>query len=331
VSRGKLAAPALPPRAYSYAVARVALVWLTCGAFFWLNLGGAWLIGGALTHDVLSPLHARWYWAIGLAATAFFAGHGGSIGLLDAYSQGRVRLPAQPAAASAALNPWQVALTLLVRCGLPLAAISFWLVPLIWPSGVRLQHFVWQFASVSAGLSAVLVTLRTGAPFLGQTQLALAERRFSGSAEAYLWQRHALPQALVNGLINGVVGAAIVPMKLTAAGASLSAAFVRHDIAGALCVLGLFIAGATLSYARFDRRWGVAPALGTKPWRLAKQAAQSAAIFAALTALLCALTGLGLRDVGVPTFLVGRALGCGVYCGWVAYWTARCVTNEPAT
>jgi hypothetical protein len=188
---------------------------------------------------------------------------------------------------------------------------------------VPLQRFVWQFATCSAVLSGAIVALLTGKSFLAQTQVLPQRRRFVGTVSAYLWQRHALPQGLLNAVLAGVAGAAIMPATLGTPGAVISAEFVRRDMIGTLCGLGIAIAAEVYGYAQFERRWGVAPVLESSRVRLAHQIACSAIAFAVLTGLACALTGLGVHDVSVSTFLVGRTLGCGAYGGWIAYCLAR--------
>ena len=157
------------PRVVSYRVARASVVLLTAGTFFVINAAGAWVIGRQLADGVLSLRHARYFWAVGLATTAFFAGQGGALGLLDAYVRGRVQLPPRepaPAKPVRPQNPWRVASWSLCTWGAIAAAISCGVVH----DAVPLSRFCWQFASWSALLSAVVVLQRTGAPFLEQAR-----------------------------------------------------------------------------------------------------------------------------------------------------------------
>jgi hypothetical protein len=316
-----------PVKVVPYAVARAATALLTGGAFFAiLGLIGL-AIGGTLTRDVLQLQHARFMMALGLGFAALFAGHSGAIGLLDGYSQGRFQLPAQltpPPSAGRAQNPWQTAVWSSLLVGVPLAGLAFWLLPELWPSGVARARFVWCFAAAGSVMSGTIVWFLTGRRFLHEASLPPAQRRFVGSHAAYLWQRHALPQAIINALINGWVGVALVPGPFGSPGLSVPAAAVQLDVRGTAFVLAVAIALGVRTHARFDLRWGVvAPleALVPRAWWRAFVVVGSAPAMALLVAALYA--GLGLDAIGAWTFVLWRGLVCGLYCGAIAYWVAR--------
>jgi hypothetical protein len=308
-------------RVLPYRTARASVVLLSALTFFVINAAGAWLIGRQLTDGALSVRHARYFWAVGLATTAFFAGQGGALGLLDAYIRGRVRLPSRHAAPPkpvAPQNPWGVASWSLCTWGVMAAAVSFWVVP---SDGVTLTDFCRQFASWSAVLSAVIVLQRTGAPFLEQARLEPRQRRFAGTLDAYVWQRHVLPQGVVNAIVNGWIGVAIMPARLGAADAQapIPAAFVRLDFAGVALLLALLIAVGTRGQTQLDRLSGVIDALPRRPTRV--WLVFGAFVIAA--ALGCVTTGVGIRAISVTVYLVARAVGCGVLSASVAYCSAR--------
>jgi hypothetical protein len=306
----------------SYPVARAASVLLTACGFFVINLFGALLIGAALDHALLRLDHARWFLVIGLASTSFFAGHSAAIGMLDGYVQGRLRLASaslQLPAAESARNPWQVALASLCVWGAGAAAIGGWCAPWLWPNGVPLSRFAWQFAAATALLGSAIVYQQTGRKFWGQVRLPPERRRFAGTQAAYLWQRHALPQGLVNAFVNGWIGAAIVPGTLST-GTTVTASFLQRDMIGTALVLTFVIAAGVHSYARFDRRWGVVPRL---PVRGLRPLAALLALPVAVVASSFACAGLLGPNIGVWPFLIARTVGCGLYCAGVAYEVAR--------
>jgi hypothetical protein len=305
------------------------VVLLSAVTFFVINAAGAWLIGKQLTDGALSFSHARNLWAVGLATTAFFAGQAGALGLLDAHVRGRVRLPPRATSSdepAAPQNTWAVASWTLCTWGAVAAAISFGLVP---RAGVPLPRFCWQFASMSALLSALIVVRRTGAPFLGQARLAPHQRRFAGTLDAYVWQRHVLPQGVVNAIVNAWIGVAIMPAQLGAqhARAAIPAAFVRLDFVGVGLLLALLIAAGVRSQVQLDRLSGAIDGLS----RPAPQTWRMLCACTAVAALACVTTGAGIRPVGVMTYLILRALGCGLLSATVAYWAAWRTLSASAT
>jgi hypothetical protein len=311
----------------SYRVARAATALLTGAAFFVILAAIGLVIAAALTRDVLQLQHARIVMAIGFGLAAFFAGHSGAIGLLDGYSQGRFRLPEQlspPPSAAHARNPWQVASLSAVFVGVPCGALAFWWLPQLWPAGVARTQFVWCFAAAGSAISASIVWVLTGRRFLAEAQLAPAQRRFEGSHAAYLWQRHALPQAVVNAFINGWMGVALVPGAIASPDAGVPAAAVQLDVRGTAFVLAVAIALGVRTQARFDLRWGIiAPleASAPRPWWRAFIVFGSAPALALLVAALYAV--LGLDAIGPWTFVLWRGAACALYCGAIAYWVAR--------
>lgn len=315
------------PRVLSYRVARLSVVLLTAVTFFVINAAGAWVIGRQLADGVLSLRHARYFWAVGLAATAFFAGQGGALGLLDAYVRGRVKLPASARASIELVtpqNPWRVATWSLCTWGTIAAAISFCVVP---HDGVPFPRFCWQFASWSAVLSALIVLQRTGAPFLAQARLEKRQRRFAGTIDAYVWQRHVLPQGVVNAIVNAWIGAAIMPAEFGVehAQAAIPAAFVRIDFAGAALLLALLIAGGVRGQVQLDRLSGAIDA----PSQRSAHGARLFGAFVLVTALGCVTTGMGIHAVGAMPYLIARALGCGLVSATVAYWSAWKTLSTP--
>jgi hypothetical protein len=316
-----------PAKVVPYPVARAATALLTGGAFFAILALIGFAIAGTLTRDRLQLQHAQFMLAIGLVFTALFAGHSGAIGLLDGYSQGRFQLPEQPTpppSAARAQNPWRTGVWSAMLVGVPLAGLTFWLLPQLWPSGVALSRFVWSFALAGGLVSGAIVWFWTGQRFLREASLAPAQRRFVGSTAAYLWQRHAWPQAIINALINGWVGAALVPGPFESPGQGVSAAAVQLDVRGTAFVLAVAIALGVRTQSRFDVRWGIAPQLeaaAPRAWFRAFLVFGSAPALALLVGALYA--GLGLGSISAWTFVLWRSLVCGVYCGAIAYWVAR--------
>jgi hypothetical protein len=89
-------------------------------------------------------------------------------------------------------------------------------------------------------------------------------------------------------------------------------------------VLAFAVGGGTIPYARFDRRWGVAPAHGERAPSGIQQFAFLVGmplLAAALT--LAALTALRLEHVSVWPLTILRSLLCGAYAGLIAHRTAH--------
>jgi len=317
---------AAPHPVLSYPAARVLTVGVSAWGFFLINLLAGWLIGSALSRDILSATHARYVFALGLASTSFFAAHNAAIGPLDSYAQGRMRLPPQATGAPAAArsrNPWRVGLLSLGVVGTTAAAISGWVVPQVWPHGVSVLRLALWFAGTSALLGGLIMLVQMGRPFLEQARVPLRERRFAGSYAAYLWQRHALPQGLVNAIINAWVGLAIAPVVHHEGVRSVPASFVQHDAIGTGVLLALLIAGGAYSHARFDRRWGV---IDAQPHPVPAPALRAAIILgysSGFAALGVCLELLGISSLELRVYIALRALGCGTLSALVAYRVAR--------
>lgn len=343
------------PAARAFAVIGSAFMFFFIAAL----LGGA--LSAALAPATLQAEHAAWMLALGLLCSAFFAGQGGSIGLLDAYSQGRVALPVSTGSAPgvagaagsppltaaeagaallvaarvadpsyAAANPWAVALRCAAWLGLPLGALGFGAVYAFWPRGLPREQFAWLFALSSAALGGGIVAALTGRPFLREAGLAKPQRAFAGSHAAYLWRRQVLPQIAINVFINGWVGLAIAPARLAEPDPRVPRELVLADAGGTALVLAIAIAAGVHTYARFDLRWGVTRgSAGKAPhWALRLLALLGSAVAVALLVqVLFALTGWDA--VGLYGFVIGRGLACGAYSGWVAYLVARWNQLEP--
>ena len=177
-------------------------------------------------------------------------------------------------------------------------------------------------------LSAAVVLVRVGTPFLRQAQLSPAQRRFAGSQRAYLWQRHVLPQALVNGSINAWVGAALVPGALSDPNTAVPATLLQQDGVATAFGLALAVVGGAFGHARFDRRWMVVPQASTSISRAARVSGLIASI--AFAALLGSIPrALGAEAVDAWTFVVVRTIACGIYSGLLAYWMASWALGTP--
>jgi hypothetical protein len=317
-----------------YRVARAATAILTGTAFFVIFGAIGLVVVAALTPDILQLEHARFVMAIGLGLAAFFAGHNGALGLLDGYSQGRFQLPeslSAPPSAAQARNPWRIASWTALLVGVPCAALAFACLPELWPNGVARTQFVLIFATLGSAISATIVWVLNGRRFLEEAQLAPAQRRFDGSHAAYLWQRHVLPQAVINAFINGWMGVALVPGRLASADVRIPAAAVQLDVRGTAFVLAVAIALGVRTQARFDVRWGIVPSLAEpapRAWWRAFMVFGSAPAVALLVGGLYAV--LGLDAISPWTFILWRGAACAVYCGAIAYWVARWNLGAPA-
>lgn len=290
--------------------------------------------------DRVTGEQARWLCVIVLSSVPAFAAHAASTSFPDAYLQNKFHLP--PSAAGQpcdgqgpAINPWWHASQLAVIVGLPLSSLSFWWVQRTWPndSFSKLSFVMWLSAA-SGVVAAVVMFARTGKAFFREVAIPRERRRFRGSVYAYLWQRHGIPQLLLNAWFNGWAALTMVQGPVSDPSSSLSRSDVLIEACMTGCFLALGIAGGTRGYATFDVRWGVAPELPTRA------AAESGLRFTGrlLTFTLCVwlvlclvMFGLDIERVHTWTLVWTRAVFYGAFSGVLGYWSAHwtLATVEP--
>jgi hypothetical protein len=320
--------PKKPPQVVSYRAARIGGAIVTGFVFFMI----LWMLGAAMVfslgNDPVLRTHGRWVATIAYGMVPLFAAHSAGVGFPDAFAQGRFVLPEfglpPPAAGARATNPWLVALVALAVVGLPLAAGAYWLTPRVWPASLSAPAFVTRFAGLGAVFAGAVFFVLTGQRFLREAALPHERRRFAGSLDAYVWQRHVWPQALINVWINVWVTFALIKGPLVLASSGLSREAIVADALGTGLVLAFAVGGGTIPYARFDLRWGVAPAHDEQAPSGVRQLAFLVGmplLAAALT--LAVLTALRVEHVSVWPLTIVRSLLCGAYAGLIAHRTAH--------
>ncbi|HKU42698.1 MAG TPA: hypothetical protein VJR89_31280, partial [Polyangiales bacterium] len=282
---------------------------------------------------------ARWLYAIVLSSVPPFAAHGASTSFTDAYLQNKFSLPLSAASVPPAAhvsNPWRNALWMVALVGVPIAALSFWWITRTWPAGgVAPTEFTLRLSLWSGVLAAVVMFARTGRLFLREVSVPAARRRFRGSVQAYVWQRHVIPQFIINAWFNGWVA----PTMVNGPYADPSSSMSRMDIwleagmTGVLVALG--IAAGTRSYLLFDLRWGVISRIATRtPNGLRFTGLLFAEAVGTWLLLGLVLFGLGIDRMGTWSLVVWRALWFGVIPAVSAYqtamWTLSTAERAPA-
>jgi hypothetical protein len=291
--------------------------------------------------DRVTSEQARWLCVVVLSAVPAFAAHGASTSFLDAYAQKKFELPPRAAAQLGTAtgttgNPWQNASVAAAAVGLPFAALSFWWIRRTWPNdSFAPLSFVMWLSGWSGLIAAVVMFARTGGTFLREVAVPKARRRFAGTAEAYIWQRHAIPQFLINAWFNGWAGLSMVQGPVSDPSSSLSRSDVLLEACMTGCFLALGIAAGTYGYATFDVRWGVAPVLPARGAAISgvRFGVRLLGFTACVWLLLCAaMFGLGIERVHTWPLVVGRAVLYGAFSGVLGYWSAHWTLShaEPA-
>jgi hypothetical protein len=293
--------------------------------------------------DRVTTLQACWLCVIVLSSVPAFAAHAASTSFLDAYALNKFQLPPMAAgvlgpAAGPTINPWRHALVLTGVIGFPLAALSYWWVARTWPDdSFSALSFVMWISACSGVVSAVVIFARTGGAFVREVAVPKERRRFPGTLEAYLWQRHAIPQLLLNAWYNGWAGLTMVQGPVSNPSSSLSRSDVLIEALLTGCFLALGIAAGTRGYAGFDARWGVAPELparGPAPSSLRFTGQLLGFTLCAWLVLCVVMFGLSIERVYTWPLVVWRALLFGAFSGvlgyWSAYWTLAISEPSPA-
>jgi hypothetical protein len=272
--------------------------------------------------------HARWLFMIVLSSVPLFAAHGACTSFLDAYAQGKFYLPPSAAGRSSrgsTSNPWHSALLACGVVGLPIAFLSYALIPRVWPAnGLTLGHFSWLIACCSGVLAAAVTFAWTGGVFLREAAVPTQGRRFLGSLEAYIWQRHVIPQFLINGWFNAWAALSLVHGPVSDPNSSMSRDGLMIDGFVSALGLALGISVGTRAYATIDLRWGVVVERAVRaPKPL--QAVLWVIAGALGTGLVIAgsVLGLGIEQLHTWPLAAWRGLLCGAYAGTIAYWSAR--------
>jgi hypothetical protein len=312
-------------------------------AFLTARIGGAVLTGfafagmvaifvamtvDAMHLDRVGIVHARWLFMVVLSSVPLFAAHGASTSFLDAYAQGKFYLP--PSAAGhtgggTTANPWHNALLAGCVVGLPITILSYALIPRLWPQdGFSPSGFSALIAASSGVLAAAVMFAWTGRAFLREVAVPAQRRQFHGSLKSYIWQRHVIPQFLINAWFNAWAALSLVHGPVSDPNSSMSRGSLLIDAFVSPLGLAFGIAAGTRAYASFDLRWGV---MAAQPAR-ARGSMRPAWLMlggALGTGLVIALVlfALGIEQVHTWPLVAARGLLCGAYCGAIAFWNVH--------
>lgn len=319
------------PKVLTFPAARFGTAVVTGIAFFIMVVVfiGAVVLG---LGDRVTNEQARWMCVIVLSSVPAFAAHAASTAFLDAYAQNKFHLP--PSAAGQptdgqgpTINPWRHAVLLAGSVGIPLSVLSYWWISNKWAneSFPSLAFVMWL--SAAGGLvAAVVIFARTGSAFFREVRIPRERRRFRGSVYAYLWQRHAIPQLLLNAWFNGWAALSMVQGPVSDPSSSLSRTDLLLEACMTGCFLALGIAGGTRGYATFDMRWGVAPEL---PRRAAAESGprfigRLLAFTLCVWLVLClVMFGFDIERVHTWTLVWTRFVFYGAFSGVLGYWSAQ--------
>jgi hypothetical protein len=312
----------------SFPVARFGAALVTGVSFFFMIALFVALVVGALAVERVGADHARWLFAIVLSSIPAFAVYGAATSFVDAYAQHRFGLPpwaAEVPAASHALNPRTSSLRATALFGLPIAIAAFAWISQRWPrDGLSRPSFVLWLAGCSGVIAAVVMFARTGRTFVREAGVAAEHRRFAGSIEQYLWRRHGWPEFLINAWFNGWAAAAMAHGPLTDPHSGVSRSELLTDALMTGCLLALFIALESKSYATFAMRWGVVTRLQERAPRGVVFVARLLGSIAAAWLLLAGLLhALGVEHITAAPLVIVRSLWLGAVAGVSSYTTAR--------
>ena len=320
----------------SFETARVGSAVLTAIAFFIMVAVFTGTIVDGLGVARLTIDQARWMFVVVISSVPAFAAHGAATSFVDAFAQGKFTLPtaqrAEPGA-DTTCNPWRNAMRAGAVVGLPVALLAFVLVPRLADSeSFSKTGFVLVLSACSGVLAAGVMFASTGAAFLREAAVPEAKRRFAGSVGEYIWQRHVIPQALINGWFNAWAGLSIVEGAVADPDSGLPRWIILAEAALTTSFLALGIALGTRSYAGFDLRWGVIPRSPERATSALRFSGQLAGVTVSVwLALSLVMFGFGIERLSTWPIVVYRAIFYGTYAGLIANWSARWVLATPQT
>jgi hypothetical protein len=329
-------APAVP-KVLSFPAARVGAAVVTGIGFFIMVAFFVAPVTYGFGTGRINANQARWLFLVVLGTIPTFGAVTAATSMLDAYAQGKFRLP--PSAegqrgSGRSQNPWWLGLLAGLFIGLPVVLASFFYISATWPAaGLTPLDVTLLLASVSGVLTGVVLFVCTGGVVLREIAVPRPARLFQGSLQAYLWQRHVLPQFVINAWFNAWAGLSIVkgPVSDPASSIGRSDVLLEASITGLFLVLGL--ASGTRAYVDFDLRWGVmqrVPDRAPGPLRIAGLLFGCAC--GAWLMLCLVLFGLGIERIHTWPLVAARGVLYGTYSAAIAYWSARwsLMTRAPA-
>jgi hypothetical protein len=321
------------PKPVSFRTARI-------GAAILAGFGFAGMVAlfVAMTVDAMhveqvAAHQALWLFMIVLSSVPLFAAHGTYTTFVDAYAQGKFHLPPSAAGqhADTSTNPWRGALIACGVVGLPVTALAYVLIPRAWPhDGLSPSGFSALIAGCSGLLAGAVTFAWTGRTFLREVAVPQEGRSFRGSLDAYIWQRHAIPQFLINAWFNAWAALSLVRGPVSDPSSNMPREGLMIDAFVTAIGLALGIAAGTRAYASFDLRWGVVVARATRapsPLRIGLMLLGGAVCTGLAIALV--LFGLGVERLHTWPLVAWRGLLCGSYAGSVAYWCAHWSLSTP--
>jgi hypothetical protein len=176
--------------------------------------------------------------------------------------------------------------------------------------------------------------LVSGRAFLREALVPRQDRSWSGTREAYLWTRHALPNGLANAIINALVAFVVFPQPPLDPGNVMDRQMLIGDTFITLMILTTAVMTGARAHARSDLRWGVVPA---EPDRTAPgiggQVLRLLGVSLAVTGSLASLLYLGgIESCSLPFFVAWRTVAFGAYPALtaylVAYWAPGSLDTE---
>jgi hypothetical protein len=195
----------------------------------------------------------------------------------------------------------------------------------------RWSFLLWLSACAGA-IAAIATYERSGRYVLREIAVPIEQRRFGGSVRAYLWQRHVVPQFVMNAWFNGWAGLSMVNGSIHDPASSLSRSGVLLDAGATGLLLTFGIALGTRGYVNFDLRWGVAPRLPDRaPSGLRSSLRLLAGTAGAWLALSLGMFALDIDRVHTWPLVAAHGVLLGLLCSVIAYWSARWTLSAAAT
>ena len=325
-----------------YAAFRRIFSGLTGCMWFVLFLGLVCLIASKLPKSDAIPLqYAVFFIPAALMPVFFFGAPGMLMSFMQAFSDGKFRLPSgtdqneSSDMSSGSNNPWLLGVHRMLVFW-PVASLLgvsalWWLRPDT-VSFAFLAVFVALLAGLLAGANAYL---SAGKPFIRAINRLSRQNRWTGSYPEYLLWRHGIPWGLSNCILNAIVAVPLFPIDPDGPADVASAFMVSVDTFFTGLILCFFMAISAHPHAQVDFRMGLikVPSNARSPGKPGRIACFVFASFLIALGTWLVLMAVSNDQITLPGFVVWKAvvatLIAGVAAMVTAHWTiARESTSE---
>jgi hypothetical protein len=322
--------------AVAFTTARAFTVALTVCMWSGILVLVGFVFSGLISRDTVSAAAAGYLMAATFIFIPLFAAQGVLLGMIEGLARGDFLLPTGLDGTRGApfapehiperpANPWSLGLLWSLGLGAPAALLALLAAPWLWPLGLSRAFCGLILVCCGALLAATTSFFVSGRVFLRQALIPPRNRSWTGTRGGYLCMRHALPNGLVNAIINALVAFVVFPQPSLDPNNAMDRQMMVGDTLITLMILTAAVMTGARAHARSDLRWGVvaadterkAPGIGGQVLRLL-------GVSLAATASLFAVLYLGgVESCSLPWFVAWRAAAFGAYPALTAYLVAR--------